>query len=100
VVGRDVLLESGTDLLQPLTLEIGRCASCCGANGSVLNELGMFRVATEIPVHCRQSIGTRGQRWRSSSFQDRWNWPGLGLADCIVDLVESGRTLRENDLKN
>src|SRR3989442_10134043 len=48
VVGRDVLLESGTDLLQPLTLEIGRCRIVVAARTGVsLNDLGMLRVATK-----------------------------------------------------
>src|SRR6187431_2929926 len=41
VVGRDVLLESGTDLLQPLTLEIGRCRIVVAVRTGVsLNDLG------------------------------------------------------------
>jgi len=101
VVGRDVLLESGTDLLQPLTLEIGRCRIVVAARTGVsLNELGMFRVATKYPCIAAKHFGTRGQPVEIIELSGSVELaPGLGLADCIVDLVESGRTLRENGLK-
>jgi len=62
VVGRDVLLESGTDLLQPLTLEIGRCRIVVAARTGVsLNDLGMLRVATKYPRIAAAHFGARGQ---------------------------------------
>ena len=101
VVGRDVLLESGTDLLQPLTLEIGRCRIVVAARSGVsLNELGMFRVATKYPCIAAMHFGKRGRPVEIIELAGSVELaPGLGLADCIVDLVESGRTLRENGLK-
>ena len=101
VVGRDVLLESGTDLLQPLTLEIGRCRIVVAARSGVsLNELGMFRVATKYPCIAAMHFGRRGRPVEIIELSGSVELaPGLGLADCIVDLVESGRTLRENGLK-
>jgi ATP phosphoribosyltransferase len=101
VVGRDVLLESGTDLLQPLTLEIGRCRIVVAARNEVsLNDLGMLRVATKYPCIAAAHFGTRGRPVEIIELSGSVELaPGLGLADCIVDLVESGRTLRENGLK-
>jgi len=101
VVGRDVLLESGTDLLQPLTLEIGRCRIVVAARNEVsLNDLGMLRVATKYPRIAAAHFGTRGRPVEIIELSGSVELaPGLGLADCIVDLVESGRTLRENGLK-
>src|SRR5205807_10040242 len=50
IVGRDVLLESEADLLQPLTLEIGRCHIVVAAPNNNLNDgFGMLRVATKYP---------------------------------------------------
>src|SRR3989454_610994 len=101
VVGRDVLLESGTDLLQPLTLEIGRCRIVVAARTGVsLNELGMLRVATKYPRIAAAHFGARGRPVEIIELSGSVELaPGLGLADCIVDLVQSGRTLRENGLK-
>lgn len=101
VVGRDILLESGTDLLQPLTLEIGRCRIVVAARTGVsLSELGMLRVATKYPRITAAHFGARGRPVEIIQLSGSVELaPGLGLADCIVDLVESGRTLRENGLK-
>jgi ATP phosphoribosyltransferase len=101
VVGRDILLESGTDLLQPLTLDIGRCRLVVGAPaGKSLNELGMLRVATKYPRIAAAHFGARGRPVEIIELSGSVELaPGLGLADCIVDLVETGRTFRENGLK-
>jgi ATP phosphoribosyltransferase len=100
VVGRDVLLESGTDLLQPLTLEIGRCRIVVAARtGASLSELGMMRVATKYPRIAAAHFGARGRPVEIIELSGSVELaPGLGRADCIVDLVASGRTLRENGL--
>ena len=102
IVGRDVLLESGTDLLQPLTLEIGRCRIVVAVQiGVSLNELGMLRVATKYPRIATAHFGARGRPVEIIELSGSVELaPGLGLADCIVDLVASGRTLRENGLKD
>jgi ATP phosphoribosyltransferase len=101
IVGRDILLESGTDLLQPLTLEIGRCRLVVGApTGKLLNDLGMLRVATKYPRIAAAYFGARGRPVEIIELSGSVELaPGLGLADCIVDVVESGRTFRENGLK-
>jgi ATP phosphoribosyltransferase len=100
VVGRDVLLESEFDFLQPLTLEIGRCRIVVAAKaGASLSGLGMLRVATKYPRIAAAHFGAQGRPVEiivlSGSVELA---PSLGLADCIVDLVETGRTLRENGL--
>ena len=101
IVGRDVLLESEADLLQPLTLRIGACRMVVAAPANViLNTYGMLRVATKYPRVAAEHFGSRGQPVEiielSGSVEVA---PVLGLADCIVDLVETGRTLKENGLR-
>src|SRR5882762_5212996 len=62
IVGRDVLLESEADLLQPLTLEIGRCRIVVAAPDSNLSDgFGMLRVATKYPRIAARHFGERGQ---------------------------------------
>lgn len=101
IVGRDVLLESGTELLQPLTLEIGRCRIVVAARAEAsLNDFITLRVATKYPRIAAAYFGARG--WPVEIIELSGSVelaPVLGLADCIVDLVETGRTLRENGLK-
>ena len=101
VVGRDVLLESEADVLQRLTLEIGACRMVVAAPEDMpLTSDGMLRVATKYPRVTARYFGSRGLSVEiielSGSVEVA---PLLGLADCIVDLVETGRTLRENGLR-
>lgn len=101
VVGRDVLLESNADVLQPLTLEIGRCRIAVAAQtGTSLSGLGIVRVATKYPRIAAAHFGARGIPVELIELSGSVELaPLLGLADCIVDLVETGRTLRENGLE-
>jgi ATP phosphoribosyltransferase len=100
VVGRDVLLESEADVLQPLTLEIGRCRMVVAApSDAPLTGYRVLRVATKYPHVTARHFGSRGLSVEiiqlSGSVEVA---PLLGLADCIVDLVETGRTLLDNGL--
>ena len=101
IVGRDVLLESEADLLQPLTLEIGRCHIVVAARNNNLNDgFGMLRVATKYPRIAAKHFGERGQPVEIIELSGSVELaPVLALADCIVDLVETGATLRENGLQ-
>lgn len=100
IVGRDVLLESNTDLLQPLSLNIGACRVVVAArNEAHLSQLGMLRVATKYPRIAARHFGARGVAIELIELSGSVELaPVLGLADCIVDLVASGKTLRENGL--
>jgi ATP phosphoribosyltransferase len=101
VVGRDVLVESGADLLQPLDLRIGYCRVAVAARaGQPQPPPGALRVATKYPKIAAAHFGARGvpvEIIRLSGSVELA--PVLGLADCIVDLVETGRTLSENGLE-
>jgi ATP phosphoribosyltransferase len=101
VVGRDVLLESEADILQPLSLGIGRCRMVVAASSDTpLSGYPTLRVATRYPRLTTRHFGSRGLSVEiiqlSGSVEVA---PLLGLADCIVDLVETGTTLRENGLR-
>ncbi|HKB65558.1 MAG TPA: ATP phosphoribosyltransferase [Pyrinomonadaceae bacterium] len=100
IVGRDVLLESEPDLLQPLALNIGLCRIVVAArNETVWNQFGMLRVATKYPRIAARHYGARGVAVDLIELSGSVELaPVLGLADCIVDLVETGRTLSENGL--
>jgi ATP phosphoribosyltransferase len=101
VVGRDVLLESGTDVLQPLDLKISRCRIAVAAGDGWRGERpGMLHVATKYPRVTATHFGARGVPVEIIQLSGSVELaPVLGLADCIVDLVETGRTLAENGLR-
>ena len=101
IVGRDVLLESEADVLQPLTLDIGRCRIVVAAPADMpANDHGMLRVATKYPRLAAAYFGKRGQPVEVIELSGSVELaPVLSLADCIVDLVETGRTLRANGLE-
>jgi ATP phosphoribosyltransferase len=95
-----VLLEAEADVLQPLDLRISRCRlAVAAADPEGLANLGMLRVATKYPRVAAAYFGARGVPAEVIELSGSVELaPVLGLADCIVDLVESGRTLRENGL--
>jgi len=101
VVGRDVLLESQPDLLLPLDLGIARCRIVvAAADAQALTKIhGMIRVATKYAQIANAHFGARGIPVEIIQLSGSVELaPALGLADMIVDLVETGRTLRDNGL--
>ncbi|HLM24742.1 MAG TPA: ATP phosphoribosyltransferase [Pyrinomonadaceae bacterium] len=101
VVGRDVLLESQADLLLPLDLGIARCRIVVAASDTqaMTKVQGMIRVATKYSRIARTHFGARGIPVEIIQLSGSVELaPALGLADMIVDLVETGVTLRENGL--
>ena len=101
VVGRDVLLESQADLLLPLDLGIARCRIVVAAvDPEVMTRaVGMLRVATKYSQIAASHFGSRGMPVEIIRLSGSVELaPALGLSDLIVDLVETGRTLRENGL--
>jgi ATP phosphoribosyltransferase len=101
IVGRDVVLESQADLLLPLDLGISRCRIVVAAPSPKLlaNGFGMLRVATKYPRIARSHFGARGIPVEIIGLTGSVELaPALGLADCLVDLVETGRTLKDNGL--
>ena len=101
VVGRDVLLESEADLLLPLDLGIARCRIVVAAADpeAMTKVQGMIRVATKYSQIASAHFGARGIPVEIIELSGSVELgPVLGLADVIVDLVETGETLRENGL--
>jgi ATP phosphoribosyltransferase len=103
VVGLDVLAEWQPDVLHPLDLGLGRCrVVIAGPAGVAYPELphgATPRVATKYVETARRFFASRGVQPAliriSGSVEIA---PLLGLADWILDLVESGRTLAENGM--
>lgn len=103
ICGSDVLLESGSDVLAPLDLGYGCCRLVLAApSARAFAEAwpNSLRVATKYENVARRFFEARGLAAEIVRLQGSVEIaPGLGLADCIVDMVETGRTLRENGLE-
>ena len=106
IVGKDVLLETDAEVLELVDLGFGRCRFVVAApTGSVdrsLDEyrhLGSLEVATKYPRVAERHFQGRGIQVEIIRLGGSVELaPQVGLADWIVDLVSTGRTLRENDL--
>ena len=104
ITGRDVLLESHADVLQPLDLGFGYCRIAVAGpkNGKSINgsHNPTVRVATKYPRITMDYYNSRAIPVEiiplSGSIELA---PLIGLADRIVDVVETGRTLKENGLE-
>jgi ATP phosphoribosyltransferase len=102
IVGRDVLMERDYDVLAPVDLDIGKCRMMvCGLPNESLSGRGErpLRVATKFPHITEQYFRARGVPVELIFCQGSVELaPLTGLADVIVDLVETGETLRQNGL--
>jgi ATP phosphoribosyltransferase len=101
VVGRDVLAERDIDVYAPVDLRIGRCRLCvCGPVGPVQPLARMPRIATKYPRLAAHHFAGCGVQVEIVNVQSSVELaPLTGLADLIVDLVETGKTLAENGLE-
>jgi ATP phosphoribosyltransferase len=106
VAGRDVLDESGGQgLYQPLDLGIARCRMVVAAPAGfdyrrAVRQGARLRVATKYVQTAREHFAMKGVHVDLIKLYGSMELaPLTGLADAIVDLVDTGRTLRANRLK-
>lgn len=105
IAGKDVLLEQeGLDLYEPLDLRIGICHMAVAEPASLAahdapQNWERVRIATKYPHITRNYFHARGVQTEIIKLYGSMELaPLVGLADRIVDLVSSGRTLQENGL--
>ena len=100
VAGKDVLLEAQPDAYELMDLKIGRCRLCVAAkNGYIENRDRALRVATKYPRVARDHYASVNREIEIIKLNGSIELaPILGLSDVILDVVESGKTLQENDL--
>jgi ATP phosphoribosyltransferase len=104
VCGRDVLMESQAKVHEPLDLMFGRCKIAVAGKREVVghdyNLLATVRVATKYPRIATNYFHARGVPIEVVALSGSVELaPLLGLSDRIVDLVETGQTLKENGLE-
>ncbi|MCR5278279.1 MAG: ATP phosphoribosyltransferase [Lachnospiraceae bacterium] len=103
VVGKDTLLEEGRRAYEVLDLGFGKCRMCvCGYPEAkeLLERKDMIRVASKYPVIAKDYFYNRRHQTvdiikLNGSVE---LGPIVGLSDVIVDIVETGSTLKENGL--
>jgi ATP phosphoribosyltransferase len=103
VVGRDTILEEGRNIYEVLDLGFGKCRMCvCGPASAkeLLQHHEQIRVATKYPKIARTYFDNKKHQTAeiiklNGSIELA---PIVGLSDVIVDIVETGSTLRENGL--
>ena len=101
VVGKDMLLENSSSLYELLDLGFGKCKLVVAGkeNRYPRGKEEALRVATSYPNIAKAYFGHKNQKIISVNLGGSVELaPLLGLSDVIVDLVETGRTLRANDL--
>lgn len=102
VVGSDQILERDCDLFMPVELSFGRCRlMLIGRRGAIpLTRAERVRIATKYPAITKRALGERALQLEVIPLQGSVELAAvLGLTDYIVDLVETGATIRENDLE-
>jgi ATP phosphoribosyltransferase len=103
IVGQDVLRESGRDVYEPLQLNFGHCRLVvAGAPEQQHRDFRLdssVRVATKYPRLARAHFLRQGISAEIIHLAGSVELaPCVGLSDLVVDVVETGRTLRENGL--
>jgi ATP phosphoribosyltransferase len=100
VAGKDVLLEHGGEgLYEPLDLNIARCRLMVAGRSGAEMEGNRLRIATKYVHSTRRHFAAKGQQVEIIKLYGSMELaPLVGLSDLIVDLVESGNTLKANGL--
>lgn len=107
ITGKDVLLEQADRAVyELLDLGFGRCRMVLagrrgdGSLGEAQRRLGMMRIATKYPRIAERHFEESGRQVEVIEVKGSVELaPLIGLGDGIVDLVATGRTLKENDLE-
>ncbi len=99
IAGKDVMLEDDRDVYELLDLGISRCyIATAGMPDTPMNEVTP-RVATKYPKVASQYYRGKGEQVEIIELNGSIELaPMIGLADRIVDIVSTGKTLKENGL--
>ncbi len=103
IVGKDVIVEQGKDVFEMADLDFGYCRFVVAVPAEMLpitlKELNYKRVATKFPRVAESFFRQQGLQAEIIELHGNIELaPLMGLSDVIVDIVSSGRTLRENNL--
>lgn len=104
IVGKDTILEEGRNLFEVMDLGFGKCRMCvCGPESAreLLKHNQLIRVATKYPIIAKDYFyNIRHQTVEIIKLNGSIELaPIVGLSEVIVDIVETGTTLKENGLQ-
>lgn len=101
VVGKDILLEQNPDVYELIDLGFGKCRmAVAGKKGDMLPLDRTIKVATKFPNIAKKYFSSKSREIDIIKLNGSIELaPILGMSDVIVDIVETGSTLRENDLE-
>ena len=101
VVGKGTLMESDNNYYEVLDLEIGKCNFIVASlpEKDVFKKVGHIKIGTKYPKVAREYFKKRGMDVEIIKIEGSVELaPILGLCDAIVDIMETGTTLKENGL--
>lgn len=100
VVGKDILADAEYDVYELMDLGIGKCrVAVAGRNDYVEDRDRVLRVATKFVNIAKRYYSSKNREIEIVKLNGSIELAALlGLTDVIVDIVESGKTLRENNL--
>ncbi len=104
IIGKDVILESGKDVYELLDLGFGKCHLMMAVpkdkRRPQLEDYNNTRVATKFPHIAEKFFAAQGMQMEYIKLNGSIELgPLIGLSESIVDIVETGTTLRENNLE-
>ncbi len=110
IVGKDTIVEAGADIFELVDLKFGKCRFVVALPEATLNKyskqgkfdlrvLNKGRVATKFPKVAEDFFASQGIQVEVIKLHGNIEFaPRVGLSEMIVDIVSTGRTLRENGL--
>lgn len=102
ISGKDMIIEQNADVYELYSMNIGKCKmSVAGIKGKkIFHEDTILKVATKFPEIAKEYFENKGQNIKIIKLNGSIELaPLLGLSDVIVDLVETGNTLKANGLE-
>ncbi len=101
IAGKDVLVEYGAEgLYEPLDLKIAKCRLMTAARVGANLASNRMRVATKYVKTAQRYFANKGLQVEIIKLYGSMELaPLVGLADCIVDLVDTGNTLKANGME-
>jgi len=105
IVGKDIIIVAAKNLYELVDLKFGPCRFVIAAPREVLNAKGEYdwkpelRIATKFPIIAKEYLQKNSLQGEIIQLHGNIELaPRVGLAELIVDLVSTGKTLKENDL--
>ncbi|WP_409227138.1 ATP phosphoribosyltransferase [Gudongella sp. SC589] len=102
IVGKDVILEENKDVYEIMDLDYGKCRFAIAGFKDRLSDKknDVLRIASKYPQYVQSVFENRDQRIEIIKLNGSVELaPLIGLSDVIVDIVETGNTLRDNGLE-